>query len=487
MAMMAGSRSGAHIQPENTVVPGMPRPGHGRTLFLVAGLGTMLVWYPLLTGLLAHHPFDWSRPALLGLAFNSMLEHLLAGRFDVDPAAIDFEAFLVGDRTVSYFGIFCALLRLPLLLTGGLAHTDITWISCLTAVCLGGFYQLRAVLLVRDSVLPGQRSDWLCGALIACILFGGQQVQFLRPTIYQEVIHWAGALSMIFVFLAVRGLVGGRGFDARTLAGMAICAGLALLTRVTFGVGLYAALAGLFLIRWRDPWRLLPAALVLLAFACVTGVVNAGRWGSPFVFADFSRYSMSLDVYPERLGRVAAYGAFNLERLWLGISYYFLPFWAVQRLDGQLLFAEAQTRLLDVMELPAGSFFLTDPLLLGLCAIGVGSIRRWGTAAIVGGLAVPPLLMLCAISMSWRYRMEFFPLLVFGALLGVMHLCRTGAPDGLGRGARATIVLAVAVSILVSHGMAALYAVSPWGPAEQYITTGGWVGTYAPRLRLGHD
>ena len=227
MAMTAGSRSGAHIQPENTVVPGMPRPGHGRTLFLVAGLGTMLVWYPLLTGLLAHHPFDWSRPALLGLAFNSMLEHLLAGRFDVDPAAIDFEAFLVGDRTVSYFGIFCALLRLPLLLTGGLAHTDITWISCLTAVCLGGFYQLRAVLLVRDSVLPGRRRNWLCGALIACILFGGQQVQFLRPTIYQEVIHWAGALSMIFVFLAVRGLVGGRGFDARTLAGMAICAGLA--------------------------------------------------------------------------------------------------------------------------------------------------------------------------------------------------------------------------------------------------------------------
>ena len=35
--------------------------------------------------------------------------------------------------------------------------------------------------------------------------------------------------------------------------------------------------------------------------------------------------------------------------------------------------------------------------------------------------------------------------------------------------------------------MAALYAVSPWGDADQYIPKDGWIGTYAPRLQAGHD
>ena len=66
----------------------------------------MLLWYPALTWLLGFPP---SGHLDFGLAFNSMAEHLLRGRFDVDPDAIGAEGFDIGDRTVSYFGIFCAL------------------------------------------------------------------------------------------------------------------------------------------------------------------------------------------------------------------------------------------------------------------------------------------------------------------------------------------------------------------------------------------
>src|SRR5882724_1040015 len=55
-----------------------------------------------------------------GMTFNSMLEHLLHGEFDVDPAAIGSEGQLRDGKTYTYFGIIPALLRLPLLPTGAL-------------------------------------------------------------------------------------------------------------------------------------------------------------------------------------------------------------------------------------------------------------------------------------------------------------------------------------------------------------------------------
>jgi hypothetical protein len=553
-------------------------------LATLAGL-VVAAWYFVLPSLLTHQPalFSPFHPALLGMAFNSMAQHLLHGRFDVDPAAIDFEAFLIDGRTVSYFGIFCALLRLPLALSGTLERIDITRLSCLAAICLGAWFQVRAVLMVRAACPPSARRSWLSVALLTIILLGGQQIQFQRPSIYQEVLDWAGAEAMAFVFLAVRGLLTPRGFDRRTVAWMAVCAGLALLTRVTFGVGLYAALAMLMLVQARLYPR---AALILLGFAIATGAVNQGRWGNPLVFADFTRYAMSLDTEPERLAHFAAYGAFNPARIWLGLSYYFLPVWAIARSDGQLLFSEAQGRMIDSMELPIGSFLVSDPLLLVLCAVGIAAVRRrrngapnrtgepaprahhgppgrfrplplarrfrslplarrfrslplarlfrslplvqgaagrwllasrrlcaeplrrWMAqagpsaraatapardrgvrrceAGLLFGLALPPVLMLCAISMSWRYRMEFYPLLVLGALLGFRHLCDAAAPRRFGRRAKAAIILAVVISVAVSHAMAAVYAVSPWGPAGPYLTGQGWFGTYAPLLLGPH-
>src|SRR5258707_14305498 len=46
--------------------------------------------------------------------YNSMALHMLAVRFDVDPASIGPQAYIHGGRPYAYFGIFPALLRLPL-------------------------------------------------------------------------------------------------------------------------------------------------------------------------------------------------------------------------------------------------------------------------------------------------------------------------------------------------------------------------------------
>ena len=440
-----------------------------RRLWII-GLAVAIVWYPALTWLLGFTP--WTKLDF-GLAFNSMAEHLLVGRFDVDPQAIGAEGFDVGSRTVSYFGIFCALLRLPLVLLPGFARTDITWWSCLMAAWFAAWFQMRAIAQAwAEQSTP--RQDWLAAALLISVILGGPHIQFLRPSIYQEPVNWACAQAMAFVWLTIRGLTAAKGFGRSTLCWMAVCAGLALLTRVSFGVGLYAAF-GLLLLARGQPREWPAPAGILLAFIVLTGIVNQGRWGNPLTFADFSHFDLSQDVYPDRLGRLAAYGTFNPARLWLGLDYYLLPVWVWIRADGHVLFAESQATLMDAMELPPGSFFVTDPLLLGLAVAGVLSVRDRVRAALLLGLCASPVLMLCAISMAHRYREEFYPLLFLAALFGLaMPPSRTATTKWF----RAAIIGSVVLGVLASHAMAVLDARSPRGPGEFYLERYGLIGTY---------
>jgi hypothetical protein len=437
--------------------------------WLWLGLAAAVVWYPLLALLLGFSP---SGKLDFGFMFNSMAEHLLAGRFDVDPAIGGAEGFDIGDRTNSYFGIFCALLRAPLVLVPGFGRVDVTWWSCLAATLLAVWFQSRAIGVVWAAG-SSPRQSWLAAALFASVLFGGQHIQFLRPSVYQEPIDWAFCQAMGFIWLAIRGLTTATGFDRRTLCGMAACAGLALITRVSFGIGLYAAF-GLFLLARGTP-RTWPAPVcIMVAFIVLTGLVNADRWGNPLTFADFSLFNLSQDVYPDRLGRLAAYGNFSPARIWLGLGYYFVPVWVWVRSDGHVLFAEAQATLMDAMELPPGSFLLTDPLLIGLAVAGVLTVRDRARAALVLGLCVPPVLMLCAISMAHRYRMEFYPVLFLAALFGVAESGRAAVTPRF----RAAIIVAATIGVVASHVMAIVDARSPRGPADWYLERYGLVGTY---------
>jgi hypothetical protein len=184
--------------------------------------------------------FDLIQPIQRGLTFNSMLEHLLGGRFDVDPEAVTEEGFLRDGRVYAYWGIFCAVIRVPLLaFRGGLA-TDVTSLSCLIAVCLGGAMKLRTALFVRRYCQPSSVFEPAFPLMVVYIVLGGAQVGYLRGSIYQEVVFWAAALGAAFVYCAVKGIILAR-FTLRLLAWMALLAGLALLTRVSMGMGLYAA------------------------------------------------------------------------------------------------------------------------------------------------------------------------------------------------------------------------------------------------------
>src|ERR1700678_4558504 len=92
--------------------------------------------------LLTDGAFFAAEPVRYGLTFNSMIDYLAHGRFDVDPSIILHEGFLRDGRTYSYFGVTPALLRLPLLFLPQFRDIDFTTFSCAIAATLGAIVKL---------------------------------------------------------------------------------------------------------------------------------------------------------------------------------------------------------------------------------------------------------------------------------------------------------------------------------------------------------
>jgi len=313
-------------------------------------------------------------------------------------------------------------------------------------------------------------------ALCVALVLGGPHIAFLHPTVFEEVVHWSGTFAAYFVLQAVRGIF--CGFSRAILCRMGVAAGLALLTRVSTGIGLSAAIGGLILgLAWHEVMLLqvsdrfawirsagrvlilrfwLPVA-ALLALVALTLAVNWARWGNPLVFVDIRDQVLMNQHHPDRLTLLNATGEFNPSRIWYGLLYYFVPIWPMRGADGGLLFEAFQRRMVEA-ELPPASFLLSDPLLLVLAS---GFVRRASglAVAIAAGLAVPVVMMLSFAFMDYRYREEFYPLLVFAAAVAL-----AGAPAP-----RPSAVAAwglSAISILFAHSFLLFDAIAFEGPAD---------------------
>ncbi len=453
--------------------------------------------------LLLYGPLLWiswrlSSGGPLDLTFNSMLQHLMHGQFDVDPKLVGLEGFGRNGRVYAYWGIWCALLRLPLWIFHRLDIDMTTW-SCLAAVCVAGMAKVRALLLLRRHTRENPVAAWAVGLMLAYILLGGSEIGYLRISIYQEVIFWAYAFAAVFVYFAVKGVVN-RWFNLGTLSRMALCAGLALLTRVPTGVGLLLAMALLLLVLAmqsatpevgaRSPavWRvgrelaqrrvLIPLG-ILAALIIVAGAVNYFRFDNPTTFANYNLY-LDNQRFPGWLPRTQTYGSFNLHRVPFGLVYYFVPIWALHASNGQLLFAQTQARLFVRVEVPPSTFFLTD--LLPLCFIvllalalwkcrragGLSHVSQWAAALAIGLLA-PCMLMLAYISVTYRYRMDFYPAIDFLAFLGLYATLTHEPMLAIFARYRNWMTAALVCSILSSFMALSLYdlALSPLGKVHE--------------------
>lgn len=437
------------------------------------------------------------------ITFNSMMDHMLHGRFDVDPDTVGKEGFLRNDQVYAYWGIVPALLRLPVLLLPNGLHLDITRLSCIIAALLMFLINIRTVQYVT-STLSG-KAAWLQNVLFATIALTGMQTGFLRPSLFQEVCLWSLVFGMLFVHWAVRACLD-PDEAPRALVWMSVASAMALLTRVSMGLGTYAAegfLGVLTLWRYRQSLsearslscrknrrHFMIAAAILLAGLMITAGINFERWGSPLTFANYDLYLFNAD-FPDRQARTRLYGLFNVERIPLGIIYFFFPIWIFHNGD-HLFFQNEFSRLLDAAELPASSFFLTDGVFLLLGGFFFSSLLsknawaaekalRQSSFCIMAGLVIPAVLMLMAISMNYRYRAEFYPLILFmgfmGARLVVSH-------EGLSkRWLKPTCWCLVAVGAISSHIILFLYDISNLGPSALLLAQ-GVLSYYRSRLGL---
>jgi hypothetical protein len=416
----------------------------------------------------------------------------------VNPQIVGYEGYPFNGRVYAYWGIFPALLRLPLWIIGRL-DLDITVWSCFAAVCLAGMAKVRAVLLIRKQVRPSPVADSAIVLMLAYIVWGGSEVGYLRISIYQEVILWAAAFGAMFVCLAISGLINCR-FDATILSWMALCAGLSLLTRATSGVGLVLAFVFLLAFLAIDPGtagtphrlsairrftraftqrRLLLPMGILAAFVMAAGAVNYFRWGNPAAFAPYSQFC---DKCSNKLSDLLLSELANVKRIPLGLIYYFLPLWVLHGSNGHLLFEAQQMRLFEDLELPPSSFFFTDLLPFGFIAFLINAVWkrhaaglrpvRQQIAAIATGLFAPCALMLMLTWLDYRYRMEFYPEIDFLALLGLYFTVTDPAMLARFAQLRKWMTAALALSVVSSFMAVALYDVSSFGPSQGFLRAG---------------
>ncbi|HTV30882.1 MAG TPA: hypothetical protein VMF32_24305 [Xanthobacteraceae bacterium] len=489
-----------------------PTGGSGSQFLVVSFawlLPCMLYWLLMSGG----PPFDLLFPVGDGMVFNNMLAHLLHGSFEVNPNVLGGEAFVRNGRTYTYFGVFCALLRLPLIPFGKLETTDITAASIVAAASVSWLFRLLALRTVLTRGGQSAPSGGLVALLVLAFGCGGEGVQFMRASIYQEVMSWADAFASLFVFLVIFYLIDSTPRRFVVLPYMGLAAGLALLTRVSTGLGLYVATTLILLIesfrvmvaRHRDdrpletanprghrhglgPWflsRLVGCLAVLGLFALLAGAVNYERWGNPLTFADFRYYRLWAGV-----SMLKKLGEFNIVRLPLGLQYYFFPLWIVQAHDGTLLFEGYFRRMVESAELPPGSFFLSDPLVVVLSVLFAWQLRKARRLAVLdttlacaalAGLAVPACLMLVAMVMAFRYRMEFYPFFDTASLLGLFCALRFNMLSRGRRLARVSSVVAV-MAIPAAFFSLLLYKLSPFGWGWGLDLAHGWAGYYSRRF-----
>lgn len=455
---------------------------HGFLILIYAFAAVFYGW------LLTRGTFDIFGAEPLGLTFNSMLDHMLRGRWDVDPAAIGFEAFIRNGRTYAYFGPFPALLRLPLLLVPHRLLPDwhglqVERLSCWLAIMLGIIAQHAAVIRALADAPDAVGRALIAPLVVVCAMSGAPMLLALKGALlYHEPILWAWALAMLFVSVALPTVRATDPPSWQRLCVMAACAGFCLLARSTTGAGLILAL-GLLLARtllrpgnelswWRrglrpEVWR---PGLVLGSFLALTGLVNLERWGNPLTFADLRLQTIIIVNYPDRVARLQRHGLFDPHRLDIGLLYYLFPVWT-QHLNRVVPLQARLADLYDAVEQPASSLLLTDPAWCLLSLLGaMVIIRRRATideALMAGGLSLAPVLMLTAWYLAFRYRIEFAPLLVALSCIGLRDRTVRIAPSQR-RWITLELTVLCILQILGAGFAGFAYGHAPLGPSQGY-------------------
>jgi hypothetical protein len=388
---------------------------------------------------------------MLSEAYDSQGEHFLRGSPDVDGEAIRHEAMVVDGRARMYFGPFPACLRIVFNAVYPGGRGNWSRISGIFAglIALFAFSGLVREAL-RSSPLSMRARGWVGNACVAGFALSSPLLFLLgNLSIYNEAVIWGLAWSLAALLFAWRSReMKGRALT-RSLLGFSLCAGGALLSRVTFGLPL-VLIAGLLAFRLPHPdrWRGLAALLLPLGGALAFYVLlSYARFGTP-LGVNFAHY-----INPAHRDFSQKHGIFNLVRVPSSIMDYFgMRFPAFQE---QAPFLKADRYHCDpsLYSVSISETFLTIPWSSGWLLVGAlagmaalfradrsGGFDRWIAVAFLAQV-------FCILSyylLAQRYTADLYPFLIFCLLLYL----RTGGTALLP--VRYVIIPLVVIGIIVN-------------------------------------
>lgn len=377
--------------------------------------------------------------------YDAQARTLFHGHWNVPPAVMGFEGFVIHGRTYSYYGPFPALLRMPILAVTSRFDGRLTQLSMLAAFAVALFGIARLLWRARSFVRPDAPFTRLEGVVTAVFLFVcgvGSAVLFpaSRAIIYHEAEVWGTALALVG-FDAVIGAFRRRSPARYALA--SFLAACALLSRPSVGLGPAVALGIFSLIAaWRAVRRTDPETTrrwsPVLAFGAAAAMpvllyayVNHTKFGTWFSLPlDKQLYST---FNPSRKAALAANGGslFSVKYIPSTVWQYLRPdalrFWRVAP------FVDFPVRHASVFlgerfdTLDRSSSVVASMPALALLAIAgvVVLVRRLRTdtalafvvCTVAAAIAVFPTLALGFIAN--RYLIDFVPLLIVPAVVAI--------------------------------------------------------------------
>jgi hypothetical protein len=358
---------------------------------------------------------------ILSEAYDSQAEHFLRGDVGVDGDAIRHEAMIVNGRVCMYFGPFPAFVRIPLnfVYPGGRGHWSRITGFCAGIIALAAFAGLIRLAL-RSSQLSDRWKNWLGNICLIGFALGSPLLLLLgNLSIYDEAIIWALAWSLAALYFALRSRETEGAALTRSLLAFSLCAGCALLSRLTFGAPLLliAPVLALRVLR-KNQIRNLAALLLPIGAALLFYLLLSYAKFGNFRGEGFDHY-----VNTDQRQFTQKHGFFRLQR----VPYSFVDYFALRYPEYQRTppFLKAYRHPYNYPDLYAMPFTETYSSLIWYSSwivlgaiIGVALLFKPGghdavdrmIAAIlfiqvIGIMSVPAVIQ--------RYAAEFYPFLVF--------------------------------------------------------------------------
>ena len=372
---------------------------------------------------------------------------LREGRLDLPARVLRLEGHYTPDGTgYSYHGVAPLITRMlfdPVMSIGAQSLAPLSiwlWTVIGTGFWQGVIWQASAPARAAQP----ERAAILAGILGASVWIAGPAVLLVaNHALYHEPIALAYAMAAIFSWLWIRAERSGHGL-AGVLVLLALCAAVALHARPNVAVGLYAAtgFAGLRALWQVGARALLPgvlAAAILGAGGAGYLALNAAKFGNAaethgsFEAGDVQYGTVYWGYEPEDGVRSAAFvehGRFNAVRILPNAVLYYLgppQLLLVDLYDDVRTWHHEVTR--DVLgfirvEGPGGGVLGLWTLWAWLAVLGAVALRHearpyWGLLA---GLGASSLLTLSYGTVTLRYQVDLFPLVMVLAAVGLLYL-----------------------------------------------------------------